>query len=216
MKLIHDKARLRRAYLNLIAKAIEENGRPRNRRDTKPGFEIHHPIPRSWFPEDHPGRDHPDNLAYLTYRQHFIAHLLLKWLCGEEMNTAFLAMCYRFADGKKVRVSARQFQIAKEGVRAGMLGKPSRAKGYVFTEDQINRLKKALTGRTLPDSQKQRMSEVKRGKPRDEATRRKISETKTGVPKPTGICPYCGGVFGLNMLGRWHGDNCKHKPAEVA
>lgn len=38
-----------------------------------------------------------------------------------------------------------------------------------------------------------------------------ISRTMKGRPKKTGICPHCGGTFAINILPRWHNDNCKQK-----
>ena len=32
-----------------------------------------------------------------------------------------------------------------------------------------------------------------------------------GVSKPKFSCEHCGGLYSANMLGRWHGDNCKAK-----
>lgn len=81
MKLKDDVPRLRRLYLALCEKGIAENVRPSRLTDTKPGYENHHIQPVAWG-----GVDHPLNLVRLTYRQHYIAHLILSAIVETKFN----------------------------------------------------------------------------------------------------------------------------------
>lgn len=82
MKLFEDKSRLRRLYISLVNKAQSENGLPYSKFDTKTDYEIHHITPLSWG-----ASDHPLNLVRFTYRQHYIAHLLLSHLMETKKPT---------------------------------------------------------------------------------------------------------------------------------
>ncbi|EDH7741224.1 hypothetical protein CB599_11730 [Salmonella enterica subsp. enterica serovar Adjame] len=81
MKLKDDKNRLRRIYLALVQKGQAENGNVSRLKDTKPGYENHHIQPRVWG-----ASDHPLNLVRFTYRQHYVAHLVLSALMGTKFN----------------------------------------------------------------------------------------------------------------------------------
>lgn len=71
---------LRKLYFALIEKANKENGKPTSQRDTKPGYENHHIIPRSQG-----GANHNENLVRFTHKQHALAHKILPYLYGETM-----------------------------------------------------------------------------------------------------------------------------------
>lgn len=81
MKLKEDVPRLRRQYLDLVAKAEQENGKPSRLTDTKPNHENHH-----IFTVNRGGSNHLLNLVRMTYRQHYIAHLILSNLQGDKFN----------------------------------------------------------------------------------------------------------------------------------
>jgi hypothetical protein len=76
--------------------------------------EIHHIVPRSIG-----GDDSPDNLAQLTYREHFIAHwILTKITTGgalRKMQRALFAMTLK-CSGERV-TTGWQFEAAKRAVR---------------------------------------------------------------------------------------------------
>lgn len=70
----------RTKYGDLISKGLTVNGSPSCLTDTKDGYENHHIKPVSWG-----ATDDASNLVRLTYRQHYIAHLLLsKFVRGEK------------------------------------------------------------------------------------------------------------------------------------
>ncbi|WP_426448312.1 HNH endonuclease signature motif containing protein [Siccibacter colletis] len=65
--------------MKLVQNARKENGIPSRPRDAVKAHENHHIIPVVWG-----GNDHPENLVRFTYRQHYIAHLLLSSLMGSQ------------------------------------------------------------------------------------------------------------------------------------
>ncbi|EDK5551548.1 hypothetical protein CJD92_22395 [Salmonella enterica subsp. enterica serovar Newport] len=74
-------------YERLISYAESENGKPCNRGDKKPFYEIHHIKPRSIA-----GGDESSNLVYLTLKQHYFVHYLLACIYGGKCAVAFMAM----------------------------------------------------------------------------------------------------------------------------
>ena len=74
--------------------------------------ESHHILPRSLG-----GADVPDNLVYLTAREHFIAHLLLsKMYTGNssiKMAQAIGAMSMQGVDGKRTKLNSKKYALAK-------------------------------------------------------------------------------------------------------
>jgi hypothetical protein len=91
-------------HFNRYIKFIES--RPNRKLVKEIGFNIHHILPRSLG-----GKDNPTNLIKLTYREHWIAHLIL-WKMGySEMAAAFWWMnqkgCKAFYDGW---LSSREFE----------------------------------------------------------------------------------------------------------
>jgi hypothetical protein len=71
-------------------------------------FETHHIIPRSLQ-----GQNSPDNLVKLSYREHFIAHLLLTKMCFEKEHE--IKMCWalhRLSHSRKK--SNRSYNLARK------------------------------------------------------------------------------------------------------
>ena len=40
-------------------------------------------------------------------------------------------------------------------------------------------------------------------------------KTRRGTTMPRGVCKHCGVTKPVNLLARWHNDNCKHKPISI-
>lgn len=88
-----------------------------------------------------------------------------------------------------------------------MWGKQSFAKGKTYEElygeEKARDLKKmrveSATGRKLSDESLKKMSDS-------------ISKSTKGIPKPQkqSVCPHCNVIGSLNLLKRWHFDNCKN------
>jgi hypothetical protein len=61
--------------------------------------------------------------------------------------------------------------------------------GYIMTEEDRQKIRDGLKGKTLSDEHKKKLSELKKGKPghpRSEEARAKMSATRKGKPKPPG------------------------------
>jgi len=71
----------------------------------------------------------------------------------------------------------------------------------------------AMRGKPKSEETKQKLREAATGKKASDETKRKMSAVRKGIPKPTKECPHCGFVGAVNIMGRWHFDNCKKKTA---
>lgn len=72
---------------HIIKSAIALRGHPRNYRDKRSGYHIHHVTPKCFG-----GGNESSNLAILTPREHFVIHWLLWKIHGGKMATAFRMM----------------------------------------------------------------------------------------------------------------------------
>lgn len=82
-----------RWYMNIICKSADVR--------IKGKTELHHILPESMFPEYKDLRKHKWNGVYLTYREHFVCHLLLeKATEGENRSKMFYALVRMF-NGKQ-------------------------------------------------------------------------------------------------------------------
>lgn len=82
-------------YDALIEQAVAKHGHPEKSRSCRAGYANHHIKPASLFEG---GRGNiaanvPGNLAWLTHREHFVAHWLLARIYGGRMSYAFTFMC---------------------------------------------------------------------------------------------------------------------------
>jgi group I intron endonuclease len=101
-------------------------------------------------------------------------------------------------------------------------------KGHVVTEETRHKISKAnkgenngMYGKIVSEETRRKLSESLKGKklgkkygPLSEEHRYKLSQANKGIQKKH-TCPYCNKVGG-NILKRYHFENCKHKPEEVA
>lgn len=189
-----------RHYHALILKS-RERGKP-------DGYaERHHVLPRSLG-----GGDEPENLVWLTPREHFIAHLLLARIHGGSQWYAAMM----FAAGRNRTVSSRLYDMAKRqhaawmsaayrgvplsperraAIGVGLCGNKNTA-GRALSESHRAAISRSLVGnkRTLgkrPSAEtKAKMSAAHSGprhqyfgKERDPETRAKISAKLKGVKR---------------------------------
>lgn len=100
--------------------------RAKNRKKPDCYCELHHVIPRSLG-----GSDEKINLVYLTAREHFIAHWLLKNIHkNKQMIYAFFAMTKPVGNGR-TRYTSHSFKYAKEAMAVYMSEK-MRGKNHPF------------------------------------------------------------------------------------
>ncbi|ECX5877027.1 hypothetical protein H0K60_004487 [Salmonella enterica] len=81
-------------YDRLISRAVAEHGHPEARHKRRTGFANHHITPASFYEggRRNPEANAPDNLVWLTHRQHLLAHWLLARIYGGKMSLAFAYM----------------------------------------------------------------------------------------------------------------------------
>lgn len=106
-------------YFNLIHQ-VRQEGRSRKNGTY---YEKHHIIPKSMG-----GTDDPNNLVFLTAKEHIFAHhLLCKFTEGEQKKSclrAFHSMCFQNNGGKNKRYpSLRQLALAREYASRANKGK---------------------------------------------------------------------------------------------
>jgi hypothetical protein len=219
--------------------------------------ESHHIVPRSLG-----GGDESNNLVNLTAREHFVCHwLLVKMTTGQDHHKMLNALRMMRAEkhGQErynTKITARVYENIKQeyaklqsetfkGKGNGMFGKhhTQEAKdkirqknlGKKLTLEQIEKLKKATTGKKKPpitEEHRAKLSLAKQGennnmwgkthseetrakqraratgrKQSEETIRKKIEATK-GKKREKLLCPHCDRLVAVNGYARWHGANC--------
>lgn len=153
-------------YAELISKA-------RNR-EIIPGeyYENHHIILKSMG-----GSNEIENIVSLTAKEHFVAHHVL-WRMHRNQQTAsaFWMMCMKTEKQQRLKVSARNFVIARklmsESLSIARLGKKT---GFKHTAD--SKLRMSLAKKGIPKSEE---SKAKMRKPKCESHRINCSLSKRG------------------------------------
>lgn len=187
--------------------------------------ETHHIYPRSLFPQL---ANDPKNLIRLTAREHFIAHWILHKAFGGKMTMAFMYM-KAGADGRYWNLNSKSYETlrvefgaiwsdAKTGKKlsaehraamsAGRTGKP-------LSQDHREAIRLGNQGKVVSPETCQKISEAKRGK----TPNRVMTDSYRALlqrPKKKEPCKCCGKLVAINMINRWHNDNCKHKLMEAA
>lgn len=109
-------------YQRIIDRSLKVNGRPKSLRDTKTGLDIHHITPAAFFEGGRRNRkaNEPSNLVYLTYREHYLAHMLLAKMYGGAMWLPFTLM-----KDKLDWHSSRFYSLAREKAILWMKGNTS-------------------------------------------------------------------------------------------
>lgn len=127
----------------------------RSQRKISAEIERHHILPKSLG-----GSNAKENIVVLSYREHYIAHLLLYKSFGGKMAHAFKLMSILNTGCK---LSSRQFKEIKE--------------------ESSKAVKSWMTGRPVSNSTREKLSAVRKGVPHSTETKVKISEGHKGKPK---------------------------------
>jgi hypothetical protein len=214
-------------YYKIIAKAQD--------RVNQQYVEKHHIIPKSLG-----GPNTVENLVSLTFKEHFICHLLLtKMTTGNnkrKMISAFWAMSHlknKHQERSISKVNCRLYEKLKEDYK-------KQRKSYKHSEETKKKISNSNKGKKLSIEHKKIISEHRVGVPtrlkgffmseetklkisrarkgkswgynHSEETKNKMSEWQKGIPKPKFSCIYCNKEVSLMNLKRWHNNNCKKKP----
>lgn len=94
-------------YNRLYSKFIES--RPLRSKETEPGYEVHHILPRSLG-----GNNKKENLIKLTCQEHFIAHRILAKMYRGKKRYKMIHALKRMVDPVRCKVTARTYQHIRE------------------------------------------------------------------------------------------------------
>jgi hypothetical protein len=139
-----------------------------------------------------------ENLVLLTAREHFVCHWLLHELHPEnkELTKAFCMMCIlENSKQTRYRPSSRIIEYAK------IKNREARKKQIGYWE-----------GKNLSDETKQKLRISQLGKKQTEETiTKRFKNRHVWGTYEESICPHCGKSGSLNLMKRWHFDNCSIK-----
>lgn len=120
-------------------------------------YEKHHILPRSMG-----GDDAPENMVYLTLREHFVAHLLL-WRIYRNSSMAYAVHIMRQRGSKSSRTyhDVRTFLAKLQSVR--MKGAKHPLYGVGHKDSSREAMSRSHKGKKLSDSTKSKMSDSRKG-----------------------------------------------------
>lgn len=196
--------------------------------------ERHHILPESIFKEYKNLKKYPWNCVVLSYREHLLAHLILKrcFILPEHIKSMCSAYVFMLGGPKRdlSKLGSRS-KIYERDRKEWFLSKTK----HLFrkskeTRRKISESKKGLPGtflgKTHTEETKLKLSKAKLGKktgPRSEETKRKIGEGNRGkimseeakekISKSHNVvytCPHCLKTGGRLLL-RWHFDHCRDR-----
>lgn len=150
-------------------------------------YEKHHILPRSLFPNE---TKNPDNIIKITARQHFIAHMILSYVYGGPMSSAFYLMAY----GKKHYAQYRKRLTARQHERMRIIFAE-----YIKTTRDFSGENNPMYGKRGEDCPFY-------GIKRTQKTIEKMKRARENVPHIT--CPHCGKSGHPSGMKRWHFENC--------
>lgn len=185
--------------------------------------ERHHILPKSLG-----GTNDSSNIVELSAKEHFICHLLLiRMTTGVEKRKMVYAAWQqsRSAKYKGVRITSRVYDKLRNQLSETYTG----SKRAPFSDEAKANMKKAAANRRNPPVTSSRLERIREGVAKREKLTgeknpfygkkhtsevsailaEKNSRVFTGVPKTRVSCLYCQKDVSVNMLGRYHGINCK-------
>lgn len=182
--------------------------------------ERHHIYPRSMFPQK---ANEKSNIIALTAREHFIAHWMLHKAFGNQMTQAFMYM-KTGCDQRYWKLNSRSYELLRADF--GKLWSDKKT-GKKMSEEARKNMSAGRAGIQLSDSHRAAIGDGNRGKQLSTERKAKISAAKKGVtpnrvmtdtyrallqrPKEKVACSCCGKLVAVNLVNRWHNDNCKEK-----
>lgn len=169
---------------------------------------VHHIFPKSLG-----GDNHKKNLIALSYREHYVAHMILAKCGYSKMIYAFIMLCNSTKANSSKVFEALSMQCSKlrsermkgknnpsvknpkRGERNGMFGKSvsqetrdklakaSKNRTFSHSEEAKRKMSESHKGKKASNEAKENMSKASKGKPKSESHRRKIGESNKGKKK---------------------------------
>jgi len=159
-------------------------------------IEKHHILPKSLG-----GSDTKENIAYLTPKEHYVAHhLLWKIHRNREMHFAFWLLATKCSNRKEkgsYNVNSRTYQLLRE--------------------QHSKEVSKIHTGKVRSDETKNKKSESAKKRPMptnihsDEAKEKRKLSNEQWRQNNQLMCPHCNKIGVSFNMKRYHVDNCKYK-----
>jgi hypothetical protein len=192
------------------------------------GNEKHHIIPRCLG-----GKDEEDNLVMLTYREHYLTHLLLtKMNDSVKLKNALWQMNFK---NKKKYFNSNLYEAIRKEYISRISGDNHWSKSNEFkkvvseswTPERKNIFKEKVSGQNHWTTKKDMSFHAE--KMREKIDRKALSErskklftennpmkrpeiaSKFKKPKEIVTCPFCKKIGGKPVMHRYHFDNCKNK-----
>lgn len=182
--------------------------------------ERHHIYPRSMFPQK---ANDSDNIIALTAREHFIAHWMLHKAFGGKMTQAFMYM--KAGDTNRYwNLNSRSYKQLRE--EFGRIWSEKKT-GKKMSDEARRNMSIGRTGIPLSEAHRANIGAGNKGKVVSQETCKRISEARKGItpnrpmtdsyrallqrPKAKAACACCGQLVAVNVINRWHNDNCKQK-----
>ena len=109
-------------------------------------------------------------------------------------------------------------ELAKERQRSpetrakiseALRGQPVSEKTKQILSEKLKGTKPWNTGKERSVETKEKLSKALKGKPLTQEHRENISKSQKGRVYRKSTCPHCGKVGGVNVMQKWHFDNCK-------
>ncbi len=201
-------------YYSIIHQAQPRKNARLSKRCKLSGYEKHHIIPKCAG-----GSNEPDNLVFLTPREHFICHALLVKFCDIKfLKPLQYALGMMRSRGKIV--SSRTYEFAREQHRKAI---STDRTGKRHSEETKQKISLAHTGKKRSVEHCENTRKAQLGKKLSEEHKAKLSAATKGrsisyqltekqlSPKPKVTCPHCGKIGGKPVMLRFHFDFCKSK-----
>jgi hypothetical protein len=149
----------------------------RSTRELKTNFEKHHICPKAkdLFPEFRVSTEHPWNVINLTFREHYIAHMLLWKMYGGSQSKAFWLMAKR---SKNKECNSRIFEKLREDRLAYIAATPGSMLGKKHSLKTKQKMSNQKLGKKFNQEHKQNIANSLRGKPLGIQAKEKMQETR--------------------------------------
>ena len=218
-------------YFNIIESA------KRRKVTSKKSMEHHHILPKCLYPDIADLNKNPDNGVYLTYREHFICHLLLtkmsyspkllfaSWRMANTVNNikinsyVYNQLREKFSKNIAIQQSNRKgtYKIPAEGRKNMSLAKKGISWDVMYGEERTTSRKENMKIYLKQYQFKKGLIPWNKGNTQwnDEEKKvigNRLSKANKGIPKKRKICEHCNKNVTVNTYPRYHGDKCKLKP----